>query len=91
MDPVVYFNRAFRPEREATISVRSRALNYGLGCFAGIRGYKTDDGQQVNVFRLDRHVRQLLSLQQLEPGRTDDTHAPYASLRSDVPGCPERG
>ena len=59
MDPVIYFNRAFRPEREATISVRSRALNYGLGCFAGIRGYKTDDGQQVNVFRLDRHVRRL--------------------------------
>ena len=59
MDSVIYFNRAFRPEREATISVRSRALNYGLGCFAGIRGYKTDDGRQVHVFRLDRHVRRL--------------------------------
>ena len=59
MDPVIYFNRAFRPEREATVSVRSRALNYGLGCFAGIRGYKTDDGRQVNVFRPERHVRRL--------------------------------
>ena len=59
MESVIYFNRAFRPEREATISVRSRALNYGLGCFAGIRGYKTDDGRQVHVFRLDRHVRRL--------------------------------
>ena len=59
MEPVIYFDRAFRPEREATVSVRSRALNYGLGCFAGIRGYKTDDGQQVNVFRLNRHVRRL--------------------------------
>src|SRR3954452_12185976 len=59
MDSVIYFNRAFRPEREATISVRSRALNYGLGCFAGIRGYRTDDGQQVNEFRLDRHVQRL--------------------------------
>ncbi len=59
MESVIYFNREFRPERDATISVRSRALNYGLGCFAGIRGYKTDDGQQVNVFRLDRHVRRL--------------------------------
>ena len=38
--------------------------------------------------RLDRHVRQLLPLQQLEPGRADDAHAPYASLRSDLPGCP---
>ena len=34
MEPVIYFDRAFRPEREATVSVRSRALNYGLGCFA---------------------------------------------------------
>jgi branched-chain amino acid aminotransferase len=59
MEPIIYFNRAFRPEREATVSVRSRALNYGLGCFAGIRGYKTDDGQQVHVFRLDRHLRRL--------------------------------
>ena len=59
MDPIVYFKRAFRPEHEATVSVRCRALNYGLGCFAGIRGYKTDDSEQVHVFRLDRHVRRL--------------------------------
>jgi branched-chain amino acid aminotransferase len=59
MEPVIYFNREFRPESEAAVSVRSRALNYGLGCFAGIRGYKTDDGRQVHVFRLDRHVRRL--------------------------------
>ena len=59
MDSVIYFNRAFRAEREATISVRSRALNYGLGCFAGIRGYKTDDGQHVHVFRLDRRADNL--------------------------------
>jgi branched-chain amino acid aminotransferase len=59
MEPLIYFDGSFRPERDATVSVRSRALNYGLGCFAGIRGYKTDDGQQVNVFRLDRHVRRL--------------------------------
>jgi branched-chain amino acid aminotransferase len=59
MEPTVYFNHAFRPEREATISVRSRALNYGLGCFAGIRGYKAGESAQVHVFRLDRHVRRL--------------------------------
>lgn len=59
MEPIVYFNGAFLPERDATVSVRSRALNYGLGCFAGIRGYKTDDGRQVHVFRLARHVQRL--------------------------------
>lgn len=59
MESTIYFNGVFCPESEATISVRSRALNYGLGCFAGIRGYLTDDGNQVNVLRLDRHVRRL--------------------------------
>jgi branched-chain amino acid aminotransferase len=61
MEPIIYFGGAFRPQNEATVSVRSRALNYGLGCFAGIRGYLGDDGKQVNVFRLDRHVRRLES------------------------------
>ncbi|MBV9947244.1 MAG: branched-chain amino acid transaminase [Myxococcales bacterium] len=59
MEPIVYFNGAFRPEREATLSIRSRALNYGLGCFGGIRGYRAGDGAQVNVFRLERHVSRL--------------------------------
>jgi branched-chain amino acid aminotransferase len=59
MEPLIYFDGAFRPEHEATVSVRSRALHYGLGCFAGIRGYRTDDGHQVHVFRLARHVRRL--------------------------------
>ena len=31
--------------------------------------------------RLDREVRELCSLEELEPGRRDDTHNPYASLR----------
>lgn len=58
MESLIYFNDTFIPEHEATISVRSRALHYGLGCFGGIRGYRADDGQ-VHVFRLDRHVRRL--------------------------------
>jgi branched-chain amino acid aminotransferase len=59
VESIVYFNDEFRPESEAVLSVRSRAVNYGLGCFAGIRGYRTEDGSQINVFRLDRHVRRL--------------------------------
>lgn len=46
-------------EEHATVSVKSRVVNYGLGCFGGIRGYLADDLEQVNVFRLDAHVRRL--------------------------------
>lgn len=44
---------------KAVVSVRSRALNYGMGCFGGIRGYLADDGHEVFVFRLRAHVERL--------------------------------
>ena len=56
---ITYFDGNFVDDAEATVSVRSRALNYGLGCFGGVRGYLADDGKQVLVFRLDAHVKRL--------------------------------
>jgi branched-chain amino acid aminotransferase len=56
---VSYIDGKFVGEEHATVSVRSRALNYGIGCFGGIRAYLADDGQQLFVFRLDAHVRRL--------------------------------
>jgi len=44
---------------DAVVSVRSRALNYGMGCFGGVRGYLSDDEKEVFVFRLDAHVERL--------------------------------
>lgn len=63
---LTYIDGQFVPDAEATLSVRARALNYGLGCFAGVRGYVADDGKQVYVFRLGAHIRRLaLSAQML--------------------------
>jgi branched-chain amino acid aminotransferase len=59
MSVITYFNGDWVPDGDARVSVRSRALNYGLGCFGGIRGYLGDDGEQVFLFRLDRHVKRL--------------------------------
>lgn len=56
---VTFIDGNWVADEHATVSVRSRGLNYGLGCFGGIRGYLADDGEQVNVFRLEAHVRRL--------------------------------
>ncbi|MCG8423191.1 MAG: branched-chain amino acid transaminase [Proteobacteria bacterium] len=56
---VTYLDGRWINDEDATISVRSRALNYGMGCFGGIRGYLADDGKEVLVFRLDQHVKRL--------------------------------
>ncbi len=56
---VTYMDGKWLDDADATVSVRCRALNYGMGCFGGVRGYLADDGHEVFVFRLDAHVRRL--------------------------------
>ena len=54
-----YIDGHFVDEEHATLSVRSRALNYGIGCFGGIRAYAVDGGKELLLFRLDAHVKRL--------------------------------
>ena len=56
---VTYLDGKWVDDENAVVSVRSRALNYGMGCFGGIRGYLADDGKEVYVFRLQAHVQRL--------------------------------
>ena len=56
---VTYKDGEWLDDDKATVSVRSRALNYGMGCFGGVRGYLADDGKEVFVFRLPQHVERL--------------------------------
>ena len=61
-DPqLAFFHDDFRPLTEAKISIRSRALNYGLGCFEGIRGYWNSNGSQLYLFRPEEHFERLKS------------------------------
>jgi len=58
-EQVIFFDGRFVPAAEAKVSVMTHALNYGTGCFEGIRGYATAGGG-VAVFRLRDHMRRLL-------------------------------
>ena len=54
-----YFNGDFRPLEDAKVSVRAKALNYGLGVFEGIRGYWNEGQEQLLLFRLREHYVRL--------------------------------
>jgi branched-chain amino acid aminotransferase len=47
------------PIQEAKVSVATHALNYGTGCFEGIRGYWNVDHEEVYVVKLLEHFRRL--------------------------------
>lgn len=54
-----FFNGEFVPIEQAQVSVMTHALNYGTGCFEGIRGYWNADEQQLYVFQLRPHMERL--------------------------------
>lgn len=54
-----YFKGDFRPVADANVNIRSKALNYGLGCFEGIRAYWNDQADQLFIFRVEDHFRRL--------------------------------
>ena len=55
-----YFEGKIVPYSEAKVGVMTHGLNYGTGCFGGIRGYWNGDEQQMFVFRPYDHFRRFL-------------------------------
>lgn len=56
---VAFFKGDFVPMADACVSIRTKALNYGLGCFEGIRGYWDNTGSQLYIFRVKDHYKRL--------------------------------
>ncbi len=56
-DTIAYLNGNWAPLSQSLVPINTHALQYGTGCFEGIRGYW--DGQQVNVLFLREHCERL--------------------------------
>ena len=55
-----FFEGRIVPYSEAKVGVMTHSLNYGTGCFGGIRGYWNADEEQLFVFRPFDHYRRFL-------------------------------
>jgi branched-chain amino acid aminotransferase len=58
-DSIVYFNGRLVPLREATVNIATHALNYGTGCFEGIRAYWAEETEELHILKLREHVDRL--------------------------------
>jgi branched-chain amino acid aminotransferase len=70
-----YFKGKIVPYADAKIGVATHALNYGTGCFGGIRGYWNEEEEQLLVFRPHDHFRRFLQsakLLRMDLGHTED-------------------
>ncbi len=56
-----FFEGRIVPFADAKISIATHALQYGTGAFAGIRGYVDQDGETINILRLQDHAARMLN------------------------------
>ena len=56
---VVYHRGSFMPYREATLGLLTHALQYGTGCFEGMRAFWNADEEQLYVFEPVAHFKRL--------------------------------
>lgn len=55
----IWYDGGLKPWRECTTHVLTYSLHYGVGCFEGVRAYKTPKG--TAIFRLQDHTRRLFN------------------------------
>ncbi|PPE73666.1 branched chain amino acid aminotransferase [Solimonas fluminis] len=58
-DGFIWYDGELKPWRECTTHVLTYSLHYGVGCFEGVRAYKTPKG--TAIFRLQEHTRRLFN------------------------------
>lgn len=56
-----YFEGKVVPYAQAKVGVLTHALNYGTGAFGGLRGYWSQEQEQMYLFRPRDHYRRLLN------------------------------
>jgi len=56
-----FFDGRIVPTQKAKISIMTKALQYGVGVFGGIRGYYDNHTETVYLFRITDHLARLLS------------------------------
>ena len=74
-DVIVYAHGGFRRYDEAPIGLLSNGLNYGVGCFEGIRGYWDAQTRELNLLLVRDHFRRLersAKMLQIRLGHTAD-------------------
>jgi branched-chain amino acid aminotransferase len=59
MAKFAFFDGKVVPLEDAKVSIQTHALQYGTGCFEGVRAYWNPDEKQLFIFRLKEHFERL--------------------------------
>ncbi len=60
MTQYAFFKGSIVPIEQAKLSIMTHVINYGTGCFEGIRAYWNKDDRQLYAFRMLEHYQRMM-------------------------------
>ncbi|MCB0159514.1 MAG: hypothetical protein KDD83_15370, partial [Caldilineaceae bacterium] len=84
MTKYAFFNGAIVPIDQAKVSVMTHTLNYGTGCFGGLRAYWNPEQEQLYAFRFVDHFRRFLNSAKLLLAELPYTAEELAAITLDL-------
>ncbi len=78
--PFAYIRKKFCKTEQAVVSIQSKAVQYGIGVFTGIRGYYNKDDKNIYLFRLDEHFKRMRESAKITGMKFDYTFEKYKSI-----------
>ena len=70
---LAYLNGQFIPMSEANVSLATHGLNYGTGCFEGIRAYWNAAHEQLYVLKLREHFQRFINSRRMLKMQSPET------------------
>ncbi len=80
--PYAYLKRKIIRTKDAKVSIQCKAIQYGLGCFSGIRGFWHRKEKNLFLFRLEDHHKRLKNSSKLLGMKFDYSYPEFKGVIS---------
>jgi len=82
--PYTYIRKKIVPTSKAVIPIQAKAIQYGLGCFSGIRGFWNSKKKNLYIFRLDDQFKRLEESAKILGMQLDMDYPKFKNLISEL-------
>ena len=82
--PYSYLNKRFIKTTDAKVSIMCKAIQYGLGCFTGVRGNWNKEKKNLYLFRLNDHYKRLKESAKIRGMKFNYTYPKFKQVLIDL-------
>lgn len=82
--PYAYIRKKIVKSKDATVPIQCKAIQYGIGCFSGLRGFWSEEDKNIYIFRMEDHFERLQESAKILGMKLDYTYPKFQKVVMDL-------